>query len=44
MQTLRSEFASAAATGKGAGELTEWVRSMERPLLDSQAFLKDEQD
>jgi 3'-5' exoribonuclease len=44
MQTLRSEFASATASGKDAGELTEWVRSMERPLLDSQAFLKDEQD
>jgi 3'-5' exoribonuclease len=44
MQTLRSEFASASATGKGPGELTEWVRSMERPLLDSQAYLKEERD
>ena len=44
MQTLRSEFASAAATGKGPGDMTDWVRSMERPLLDSQSFLKDERD
>ncbi|HMF52926.1 MAG TPA: HD domain-containing protein [Edaphobacter sp.] len=44
MQTLRSEFASAVATGKGPGDMTDWVRSMERPLLDSQSFLKDERD
>ncbi|MCU1224095.1 MAG: metal dependent phosphohydrolase [Edaphobacter sp.] len=44
MQTLRSEFAAAATTGKGPGDMTDWVRSMERPLLDSQAFLKDERD
>jgi 3'-5' exoribonuclease len=44
MQTLRSEFASAAASGKSAGEMTEWVRSMERQLLDSRTFLKGEQE
>ncbi len=44
MQTLRSEFASASASGKDPDEMTDWVRSMERPLLDSKAFLKDDQD
>ncbi len=39
MQTLRSEFAKAAANGAGAGEPTEYVRSMERPLLDTRAYL-----
>ncbi len=42
MQTLRSEFASATASGKDPDEMTDWVRSMERPLLDSKSFLKDE--
>ena len=41
MQNMRAEFGRASAAGKGGGEMTEWVRSMERPLLDSQAFLKD---
>ena len=41
MQTMRSEFAKNAANGKGAGEMTEWVRSMERSLFDSRAWLKD---
>jgi 3'-5' exoribonuclease len=44
MQTLRSEFASSAASGKSADEMTEWVRSMERQLLDSRTFLKGEQE
>jgi 3'-5' exoribonuclease len=42
MQTLRMEFAAATAAGKQPGELTEWVRSMERPLLNSRAYLADE--
>jgi 3'-5' exoribonuclease len=42
MQAVRNEFAAAAASGKGADEVTDWVRSMDRPLLNSQAFLKDE--
>jgi 3'-5' exoribonuclease len=42
MQTLRSEFASASAAGKDPDEMTDWVRSMERPLLDSKAFLKED--
>jgi len=42
MQTVRSEFGKAAVNGKGADEMTDWVRSMERPLLNSQGFLKEE--
>ena len=38
-QTLRGEFAAAKSAGKGTGEVTEWVRSMERPLFDSRAWL-----
>jgi 3'-5' exoribonuclease len=41
-QTLRNEFAAAKVAGKGPEETTEWVRSMERPLFDSKAFLEGE--
>jgi 3'-5' exoribonuclease len=41
MQTLRNAFDAAAAQGKGPNELTDWVRSMERPLFNSRAYLKD---
>lgn len=41
MQTLRNEFAAAEASGRPRGETTEWVRSMDRPLLDSRGFLKE---
>jgi 3'-5' exoribonuclease len=41
-QTLRGEFAGARAAGKKPGEVTEWVRSMERPLFDSRAWLAEE--
>jgi 3'-5' exoribonuclease len=41
-QTLRNEFASAKSTGRSVGDTTEWVRSMERPLFDSGAWLKSE--
>ncbi|MDP9038682.1 MAG: HD domain-containing protein, partial [Acidobacteriota bacterium] len=39
MQAVRNEFAREAAAGKPAAEMTEWVRSMERPLLNSRAYL-----
>lgn len=39
MQTMRNEFARNVAAGRGAHEVTEWVRSMERPLLNTTAFL-----
>jgi 3'-5' exoribonuclease len=42
MQAMRNEFGKMAANGKGADEVTDWVRSMERPLLNSQAYLKGE--
>jgi 3'-5' exoribonuclease len=41
MQTLRNAFANAEAQGRGAGEVTDWVRSMDRALLNSRAYLKD---
>ncbi len=40
-QAMRGEFAAAKAAGKGAGEVTEWVRSMERSLFNSRDFLAD---
>jgi 3'-5' exoribonuclease len=42
MQTLRNAFAAAESQGKGPTETTDWVRSMERPLFNSQAWLKGE--
>ena len=42
MQAMRNEFAASVASGRSGGEVTEWVRSMDRPLLNSQAYLKDE--
>ena len=39
MQAMRNEFGRDAAAGKSGAEMTEWVRSMERPLLNSKAFL-----
>ena len=39
MQAMRNEFARDTAAGKSGDEMTEWVRSMERPLLNSKAYL-----
>ena len=41
MQTLRSEFARALAAGASGAEPTEYIRSMERPLLDTRAYLSE---
>lgn len=38
MQTVRGELKRNEANGRG-GEMTEWVRSLERPLLDTDAYL-----
>jgi len=38
MQTVRSELMRNDASGHG-GEMTDWVRSLERPLLDTETFL-----
>ena len=39
-QTLRNAFADATTAGRPATEPTDWVRSMERPLFNSQAYLE----
>ncbi len=41
MHMLRSEFARAAANGASGAEVTEYVRAMERGLLDTRGYLKD---
>jgi 3'-5' exoribonuclease len=41
-QALRNEFANATAAGRPVSEPTEWVRSMDRPLFNSQAWLAAE--
>jgi 3'-5' exoribonuclease len=42
MQTVRSELAKAEASGRTGAEMTEWVRPLERQLLNTQAFLRSE--
>lgn len=44
MQAMRNEFGRDAAAGKSGAEMTEWVRSMERPLLNSKAYLNEQPD
>jgi 3'-5' exoribonuclease len=41
MQAMRNEFGRDASAGKSGAEMTEWVRSMERPLLNSKAYLNE---
>lgn len=40
MQTMQVEFARAVANGRNAADMTEWVRAMERPVLNTAAYLK----
>ena len=40
MHTMRGEFERHEAEGGEAGEMTDWVRSMDRPLLNTATFLK----
>src|ERR1035437_3090725 len=42
MQAMRNEFGRDTVAGKSGAEMTEWVRSMERPLLNSKAYLHEE--
>jgi 3'-5' exoribonuclease len=42
MQTVRAEFARNEAGGRSGAEMTEWVRALERPLLDTRAFLSQQ--
>jgi 3'-5' exoribonuclease len=44
MQTVRSEFNRAAIAGRDAAQMTEWVRALERPLLDTSGYLAGEGD
>jgi 3'-5' exoribonuclease len=40
MHTMRGEFERQQAQGGEAGEMTDWVRSLDRPLLNTATFLK----
>jgi 3'-5' exoribonuclease len=40
MQAMRNEFGRDLASGKSGADMTDWVRSMERPLLNSRAYLE----
>ncbi len=42
MHTIRSEFERHQAQGGQPDEMTDWVRAMERPLLNTATFLKTE--
>ncbi|AXC11492.1 MptB, dihydroneopterin 2, 3 -cyclic phosphate phosphodiesterase [Acidisarcina polymorpha] len=44
MQTVRSEFDRSANSGRDGAQMTEWVRAMERPLLDTSGYLAGEGD
>jgi 3'-5' exoribonuclease len=39
MYSVRTELERSAQNGRGPEEMTDWIRSLERPLLDSRAFL-----
>jgi 3'-5' exoribonuclease len=41
MFAVRTELDRTAQNGRGPDEMTDWVRALERPLLDSQAFLSE---
>ena len=41
MFTVRTELERTAQSGRGPDEMTDWVRALERPLLDSRAFLSE---
>lgn len=43
MQTVRNEFTRSEANGRAGAELTDWVRSLERPLLNTAAYLEAEE-
>jgi 3'-5' exoribonuclease len=42
MQTVRGELARAEANGRGPGQMTEWVRALDRPLLNTAQYLAPE--
>jgi 3'-5' exoribonuclease len=40
MHTVESELEKSKENGRGAEEMTDWVRGLERPLLDTRAYLE----
>jgi 3'-5' exoribonuclease len=42
MQTMHAELARSLANGRAPGAMTDWVRALERPLLDTEGFLAGE--
>jgi len=44
LQNARGEFQRDQAQGRSGREVTDWVRSMDRPLLNSAKFLSDEEE
>ncbi len=40
---MRREFTAAESAGKAAGDTTDWVRSMDRPLFNSRRWLASEE-
>jgi 3'-5' exoribonuclease len=44
MQVMRNEFARHRAQGRPGDEMTDWVRAMDRPLLNTASFLQPESD
>jgi 3'-5' exoribonuclease len=41
MQVMQAEFARHQTAGNDGARMTEWVRAMERPLLDSARYLEE---
>jgi 3'-5' exoribonuclease len=44
MQMMQEEFKRNQAAGNDGAKLTDWVRAMERPLLDTSKFLASVQN
>src|SRR6202789_1418345 len=44
MQIMRTEFARHQAQGRPGAEMTDWVRALDRPLLQTTSFLRPETD
>ncbi len=42
MHTVESELEKSRENGRAGGEMTDWVRPLERPLLDTRAYLATE--
>jgi 3'-5' exoribonuclease len=40
LHAMRAEFRRCEQEGRAPGQMTDWVRAMERPLLDTRAYLR----